>query len=65
MMIEADKPNADAGADARRVLLVHRAATDGLCAGCLEFTCTFALFPCTQARWALQVIGSTTAGGRP
>jgi hypothetical protein len=50
VMIETDKADADAGADARRLLPVYRAAPDGLCAGCLEFTCTFARLPCTQAR---------------
>ncbi|GAA1396738.1 hypothetical protein ACFQZ4_11900 [Catellatospora coxensis] len=65
MMIESDKPGADAGADARRILLVHRSASDGLCAGCLEFTCTFAVYPCTQARWALRVTARDAAGGQP
>jgi len=65
MMIDTDKPGVDAGADARRVLLVHRAAPDGLCAGCLEFTCTFARFPCTQARWAQKVIAGGAEGDRP
>ncbi len=63
MTIEMDKPAADETADARRILLVHRAASDGLCAGCLEFTCTFARFPCTQARWAQQVTAGITEGG--
>ncbi|NJP35212.1 hypothetical protein [Micromonospora thermarum] len=63
VMIETDKPGTDE-ADARRILLIHRAAPDGLCAGCLEFTCTLARFPCTQARWALKVTGNKAAGGR-
>jgi hypothetical protein len=62
VMIETDKPGTDE-ADARRVLLVHRAASDGLCAGCLEFTCTFARFPCTQARWALKATAGAAEGG--
>jgi len=62
--IETDKPDVDEIADARRVLLVHRPARDGLCAGSLEFACTFARFPCTQARWAQKVVAGGAEGDR-
>lgn len=51
--IETDRRDADAAADAERILLIHRATPDRLCAACLE--CTLARFPCTQDRWALKV----------
>lgn len=51
-------------ADARKVLLVHRASPDGWCAGCLEFTCTFARFPCPQARQAQEMTSEAAGGDR-
>jgi hypothetical protein len=68
VMTETDKSGGtaeqDAVADARRLLLVHRAAPDGLCTGRLEFTWIFAWHPCTQARWALKVTTGGAAGAR-
>ena len=64
VMIETEKPDTDEIADARRILLVHRPGPDGLCAGCLEFACTFVRFPCTQARWAQSVSAGNAKGER-
>ncbi|WP_341720528.1 hypothetical protein QQG74_13000 [Micromonospora sp. FIMYZ51] len=64
VIIEADKAYADEIADARSILLVHRAEPDGLCWGCHEVSCRFAWFPCPQARWAQRVLAADGGDGR-
>jgi hypothetical protein len=61
VIIETDKPLADEAVDARSILLVHRQEPGGLCWGCYELHCSFAWFPCPQARWAQRVL--TADGG--
>ncbi|GAA1378374.1 hypothetical protein GCM10009661_49800 [Catellatospora chokoriensis] len=61
VVIEVDKAVADAAADARAVLLAHRAVPGGMCRGCHEFRRAFAWFPCPQAVWAQRVL--RPAGG--
>jgi hypothetical protein len=64
VMIETDKPDVREASEAHRLLLVHRPTSDGLCAGCLEFACTFARFPCPQATWAQGVRSAGAYGDR-
>lgn len=62
LLIETDKIDRDEVAEARRMLLVHRAGSDGLCAGCMEFACRFARYPCPQAEWARGLLRTDAKG---
>ncbi len=61
MIIETKPQGADEASEARSILLTHTEGDYGMCAGCYEFVCAFAPFPCTQVRWARAVL----SGGEP
>lgn len=64
MIIVTEKVEADERSEARSILLIHRPETEagGLCCGCYEHACSFAWFPCPQARWAQSIL-ATPGGG--
>ena len=44
-----------------RIVLAHHGDNEGMCAGCHTQFQVLTPFPCSQTRWAVSVIGASTA----